>query len=355
MSSKLTISKNSIENTGKIDIIGSVGWDFWEGGMNYREFKNRLQELAGVDLLTVEINSNGGIIPDGVAIANALADFPSTVHVYLNGIAASIASVIAMAADKLYFPSNSIMAVHKPWSGADGNADDFRKKAENLDIWESCIHNIYMAKATTKLTLNKLKQFLKEEKRFTADEAKEYFSNVHVLDGLGQPLMNSVDPVAIYDSASYFARNKPKEINMSGLKETATPSKAEFDALSEKVSNQDGKLDKILNLMTQEEKPAKGKETPVEKAEMPDLDTHDPEAINKYLDSLKQKKALEAVNWGDPASVQKYYDSLIGNKSDKGENNKAPASNQATCPVGGTPPEGKSEYAQCRTQFSKVL
>lgn len=353
--SKLTFSRGKDGKSCKIDIIGPIGWDFFDEGMSYPTFKKKLYEFEDADLIMVEINSDGGVIPDGIAMANALADFPGTIHCYINGIAASIASVVAMAADKVFIPSNSILMAHKPWSGIEGNADDMRKQAVNLDIWESAIKSIYMKRGTDLLTMDKLTEFLKEEKRFTADEAKEYFSNVQVLDGLGQPIMNMVKSMSIYDSASYIAQNSKKETEMAGDNKIVSPSREEFNALDTKVSAIVDKMDKVLNAIPSKEVPEEVNKKQ-ELSKMPkELDASNPEEVKKYLEGVKKQKALDEVDWSNDASIQKYYDSLVAKPKEPVKQ----ASNQGSGPIVQdsykTDASGKSEFSQLKSKFADIL
>ena len=126
-----------VGKVGKISIVGVVGWDYF--GVSYVSFKQQLADLGAVNILEVDITSDGGIVTDGVAIMNALVQHEATVHININGMAASIASVIAMAGDRIFMPTNSLLMVHKPLSGLFGNADDLRQQADVLDKFESTL------------------------------------------------------------------------------------------------------------------------------------------------------------------------------------------------------------------------
>jgi len=93
--------------------------------------------------LTVHLNSPGGDIFDGLAIYQALKDHPAQVTVRVDGLAASIASVIAMAADKLIMAPKATMMIHDGWSVAAGNAGELRKLADLLDKQSDIIASVY--------------------------------------------------------------------------------------------------------------------------------------------------------------------------------------------------------------------
>ncbi|MDR4958207.1 head maturation protease, ClpP-related, partial [Bacillus sonorensis] len=86
----------------------------------------------------------------------------------------SIASVIAMAGNKITMPSNAMMMIHNPYMGMVGNAAEFRKAADDLDKITESIVSTYLAKAGDKLDDGTLRQLLDEETWLTADEALNY-------------------------------------------------------------------------------------------------------------------------------------------------------------------------------------
>src|SRR3546814_3727872 len=77
--------------------------------------------------ITVRINSDGGVVTDGLAIYNALKRHPATISVVIDGIAASIASLVAMAGDTVSMHANTLMMLHAPMGGLFGNAAELRE------------------------------------------------------------------------------------------------------------------------------------------------------------------------------------------------------------------------------------
>lgn len=167
------------ENIGRMDISGEVGWDFYGDAWDAGYFNEQLKNLGEVNLIELHINSPGGSVFDGIAIYNALVQHPATIHVYVDGIAASIASVIAMAGDKIYMPSNTMLFIHEPWMYTAGNADDLRKDADMLDKNKDAIVNSYLRHL--KGTSDSISEMMKEETWMTAQEAAIHFNNVAVL------------------------------------------------------------------------------------------------------------------------------------------------------------------------------
>lgn len=171
------------------DIV-SEQWD--ESDTSAKSFRDGLKELGNVPQLNVHINSAGGSVFDGIAITNMLKQSSSQVNVYIDGLAASIASVIAMGGDTIFMPSNSMMMIHMPWTMTIGNANDMRKSADDLEkIAESSIIT-YLDKAGDKLDRNTLVQLMNDETWLTADEAVEY--------GLADEVLEPVAVAASLDS-----------------------------------------------------------------------------------------------------------------------------------------------------------
>lgn len=117
---------------GEIWLYDVVGEGFF-GGMSAKTFSDELKALGQVDVINLHINSPGGSVFDGVAIYNQLARHPARVEVDVDGIAASIASVIAMAGDEIRIADNAMMMIHDPHGSAYGGAGDMRKTADLLD------------------------------------------------------------------------------------------------------------------------------------------------------------------------------------------------------------------------------
>jgi ATP-dependent protease ClpP protease subunit len=102
-------------------------------GIPAKAFLDDLKALGPVAELTVRINSPGGSVFDGVAIYNALKRHDGAVTVWIDGIAASIASMIAMAGDEVVMPENAMLVLHDPSGLVAGTAADMRAMAEALD------------------------------------------------------------------------------------------------------------------------------------------------------------------------------------------------------------------------------
>lgn len=159
-------ARDSVGEVYLYDVIG----DSWEGTTG-KQFAQDLKAIGDVAVLNVYINSPGGSVFDGVAIHNVLRRHKARKIVQIDGIAASIASVIAMAGDEINIAENGMMMIHDPWAIAMGTAAEFRKMADSLDKVRDAILTSYVDRSTS--TEDQLSAWMAEETWFTAEEAVE--------------------------------------------------------------------------------------------------------------------------------------------------------------------------------------
>ncbi|ADO48123.1 peptidase S14 ClpP [[Enterobacter] lignolyticus SCF1] len=132
----------SADNEADIYIYDEIG--YW--GVTARQFVNDLKALGDVTHINLHINSPGGDVFDGIAIFNALKHHGAAITVHIDGLAASMASVIAMVGNPVIMPENTMMMIHKPWGFAGGDANDMRDYADLLDKVESVLIPAYADK-----------------------------------------------------------------------------------------------------------------------------------------------------------------------------------------------------------------
>lgn len=158
-----------------LSIFDEIG--FW--GVQAKDF---ISDLAAVKSksLNVEINSPGGDVFAGLAIYNALKSSGKEIVVKVMGVAASAASLIAMAGDRIVMPKNTFMMVHNPWSFAVGNADELRDTADTLDKIGASLRATYSAR--TGLSEDEVAPLLAKDTWLTADEALEKGFATEVID-----------------------------------------------------------------------------------------------------------------------------------------------------------------------------
>lgn len=156
---------NKLE-AGSIDMRGPIG-DF-EGGIDAQSFHDALQEHNGADV-TLVLDSPGGVVSDGLSIYNALMQYSGKVTVQIDTIAASIASVIACAADHVIINSNAQFMIHKAWTVAMGNSTDFRGLIEQLDHLDGLIADVYVER--TGASRDELMDMMEKETFLSAEDA----------------------------------------------------------------------------------------------------------------------------------------------------------------------------------------
>lgn len=103
------------------------------GGIPARQVIDDLKALGEAPDLSVRINSPGGDVFEAIAIYNALARFPGRVTVHVDGVAASAATLVAMAGNRTLVAENAMFMVHRPWTVVLGDAPEFRRQADTLD------------------------------------------------------------------------------------------------------------------------------------------------------------------------------------------------------------------------------
>jgi len=129
----------------EIWIYGDIGESWYGDSIAAKDF---VQTVAALDaeMITVRLNSYGGSVSDGIAIYNALKRHPATITVSVDGIAASIASLIAMAGDRIEIAENAMLMIHAPWGSMAGNAVELREYADMLDKWSQAMAASYASK-----------------------------------------------------------------------------------------------------------------------------------------------------------------------------------------------------------------
>lgn len=137
-----------------------------------------INDLGDIKQLNVFINSPGGSVFEGISIKNMLERQKLKgcfINVVIDGLAASIASVIAMAGDKIFMPENALMMVHRASCGCFGNADEMRKQIEVLDKIDIVITNTYVNRSGGLLSKEDVQaMFNSGDTWLTAEEAKNY-------------------------------------------------------------------------------------------------------------------------------------------------------------------------------------
>lgn len=144
--------------------------EIWAFGTNANDFVKALKNIA-TPKISLRVNSPGGDVFDGLAIYNALRAHPAKKTVHVDGLAASIASVIAMAGDEIVMADSAFMMIHDSWGLAIGNSEELRALADTLEKIDGSIAGIYAARTGKKL--DELRALMDAETWMTAAEAVE--------------------------------------------------------------------------------------------------------------------------------------------------------------------------------------
>ncbi|WP_432352667.1 head maturation protease, ClpP-related [Sporosarcina sp. A2] len=165
--------KKASAERGEIHIYGDIineDWR-WENDTSAVSFRDELAALGDVEVIDLRINSGGGDVFEASSIYNMLKRHKARIEVHIDGLAASAASVIAMAGDKVSMPKNSMLMIHNAWTITMGNHNDLRKAADEIEkISASTVKQSYLDK-NPEIKADEISRLMDEETWLTADEA----------------------------------------------------------------------------------------------------------------------------------------------------------------------------------------
>lgn len=214
------VCKAKANKSAEILIYEDVGDGFF-GGVTAKQFSKELADLGDVSAIDVRINSYGGDVFDGLAIYNALVRHPATITTHIDGIAASIASVIAMAGTDIRIAESGWLMIHDAWGMAIGNAADMRDMADKLDATSGSIANIYAAR--TGRSNDALRQYMRDEVWFDATTA--------VAEGFANSVAENLRMAARALPERFAFRHAPEAIRKASIRQEAQQHRADDDAV----------------------------------------------------------------------------------------------------------------------------
>ena len=162
------LTKNK-DNSADLILYGDIG-DSWLDDVSSKNIANELKDLD-VSTINLRINSGGGDVFAAIAISNLLKNHKANVIAHIDGLAASAATIITSACDKVIMPKNALFMIHNPWTVVGGEAKDMIKTAEQLDKVKNSIINTYKSK--TNLEIEEISKLMDEETWLDPYEAKE--------------------------------------------------------------------------------------------------------------------------------------------------------------------------------------
>ena len=200
----------------KIVMRGPIG-DF-EGGVSANDFSTLLADHEGQDV-TIEIDSEGGSVTEGLAIFNAISRHDGDVTVHIDTIAASIATVICCAASKVVMNSNAKFFVHRAWTVAAGNCREFQSTAKLLEMMDADIAMVYEEK--TSMDKDEILALMDDETWFNAEDAlqKGFVDEIYKVESKSSQPQD--EPLAVVNLNNFTAqfKNKATSLRLRALKD----------------------------------------------------------------------------------------------------------------------------------------
>ncbi len=204
---------------GEIWIWEEIG-EGWFGGISAKQFAKDVKDLGDVKRIHLHINSPGGNVFDAVAMYNLLGQHKAHVVVNIESLAASAATIVAMAGNEIYMADNAMMMIHDAWGLVIGNAAEMRKNADLLDKIDGTIVATYAKR--TKIDDQVIKDLMSAETWMTASEALGY--------GFIDQVTDALEAAASCDLSRFNYRKVPKQFS-----EKASGCRARLAAMSLKA------------------------------------------------------------------------------------------------------------------------
>ena len=159
------------------DIVSATWESMWyEEDRCPQDIADFLNQLDGYEDIDIYFNSGGGDVFAGLTIYNQLKRYDGHKVGYVDGMAASIASVIMFACDELHFATGAQAMIHKPLCMAYGNADDFKAVIKQLNLCEDSILDVYMEHVQEGVTRDKIQSLMSNETWFDSKKMQQYFN-----------------------------------------------------------------------------------------------------------------------------------------------------------------------------------
>lgn len=159
------------EGRGEVYLYGPIGESFFGDSVTTKQVADELKALRGARTIDVRINSDGGDVFAGRTIYTLLQAHPATITVHVDGLAASIASLIAMVGEEIHMAEGAMMMVHNPWMMAMGDDREMERAADLLRTVKEQTRNTYASR--TGQSPEFVQELMDAETWMTAEEALE--------------------------------------------------------------------------------------------------------------------------------------------------------------------------------------
>jgi len=218
--------KAKANKTGELLLYGNISSDsFWGDEITPKTIDAELKALGEINTLNVYVNSGGGSVFAGQAIFNIIKRHSASVkNAYVDGLAGSIASIIPMACDKVFMPSNAMMMIHNPSMVARGFSTDLRKAADMLDKVRDVLVGVYVEKSgqdeAKMASLMDAETWLSAKEAIALGLADELQAEVKIAASIDGNFLNFGD---VKVDTSLFRNFKPDQIETYRAAEKAEP------------------------------------------------------------------------------------------------------------------------------------
>jgi ATP-dependent Clp protease, protease subunit len=251
--------KGEETGTAIMRVYEEIGEDFFTGeGVTAKKFAAQLDEFGDIKRLHLHINSLGGDAFAAQCIHNVIRDHSSKKTSYIDGVAASAATLIACAANEVVARVNSTYMIHHPWGVCMGDADEMEKSARDLRVFTRSIVNVYKDQVGDKIDEDKIRSLMDEETWMDAEDALAY--------GFVDRIKGRIKAIAkvnrtqilcsgrLMDLARYHYRNAPKFPTLKAPDRKAAEAELkpkEHEAMEAELENKPAaKADKKTKYMT---------------------------------------------------------------------------------------------------------
>ncbi|MBH0159121.1 Clp protease ClpP [Fictibacillus sp. 5RED26] len=221
-------------------MYGSIGKG-WYSDISATDVRSQLNSISAKKI-NIHVNSPGGDVFESIAIHNLLKNHSAEIIIHIDGLAASGASVIAMAGDKIVMPKNTMMMIHKAWTFAAGNSNELRKVADDLEKIDTAVTESYTSRFVGEKS--ELEQLLSDETWLTAEECKTFGFCDEISDEIQEPEEKEEEISAKEKFLNKYSNQSATEATKPEAKdsdEDAPPAREENKA--------SGNVNKVLNFL----------------------------------------------------------------------------------------------------------
>ena len=226
--------KNLSESSAEVVIYDEIG----AFGIDSKTFIDELAQIPKDKEILLRVNSPGGSVIDGLAIYDAIRRTSQKVTTRIEGLAASIASIIALAGDEVIMSENSLFMIHNVWGGETGDSKDMRKAADLMDKMSGKLVSIYMAKSGKEES--EVKSWMDSETWFNAEEALE----AGFITAIEEPIALA----AKFDIYKCNYKNKDKVVQMFNENSNNLKMKEQIEELKNFISEMFDKKTEVKNV-----------------------------------------------------------------------------------------------------------